>query len=113
MLLGRPVTDAFARNDGPEAVLERVDHGGANAAAGRAPGHDQGVDAGGGQGGRQRRAEEHAGVSFFDDRFRRSPVESVVQFDPSAATDEDFQRRNLLLWVIYLTRFYLLLMSYR
>ena len=85
---GVPVANAIPDHDGSEAVLDRVDDGCADAAAGRAAGEYDRVDAIGMQHRREAGAEEGAGILLGDDQFARQRFDVGAEFGQRIAGDE-------------------------
>ena len=81
----RAVADRLAHHHRAEAVLHRVDRGGAHAARGRAAGDDQRVDALVHQAGDQVGAEEARGVFLHQQAVARAHVEAGIDLDRGRA----------------------------
>src|SRR5918997_1512347 len=93
---GVAVADGLAGDDGPEAVLEGVDGGGADAARGRGAGDDERVHGGGREKGAQGCAEEAGGEELVEDGLGLPRGYARVDLGPAGASFEGEQRRHLV-----------------
>src|SRR5712691_1184831 len=93
---GIAVSNCFARDDRPEAVLERVDDGRPDAARRRRSGDDHAVAAGRREQVRERRAEERRGEELVQHRLVRERCNARIDLHPAATRLERKQRRDLV-----------------